>query len=307
IISAGPIVVEDNLEGVWRPQNYSNKFFGPTRLRKALSLSLNLVSVRLLRSIGIVPAIEHLEKFGFRPEDLPQHLSLSLGATEVTPLEVASSFAVLANSGYRVTPYFIKTITDSENNPIALPELACVECEPGLAKEVAGEGANPAQIGLQQAKPAISPENAFLMQNMLQSVMTDGTGRKASSLNRSDLAGKTGTTNNFRDAWFSGFIPDITTTVFVGFDVPRFLGNRESGAAAALPIWINYMRRVIQDYPEKAYPRPETIITRFINKDTGRITSQDDPDGYQEYFVRGTEPTNLPNADDSSDVSEKLF
>lgn len=307
IISAGPIVVEDNLEGVWRPQNYSNKFFGPTRLRKALSLSLNLVSVRLLRSIGIVPAIEHLEKFGFRPEDLPQHLSLSLGATEVTPLEVASSFAVLANSGYRVTPYFIKTITDSENNPIALPELACVECEPGLAKEVAGEGANLAQIGLQQAKPAISPENAFLMQNMLQSVMTDGTGRKASSLNRSDLAGKTGTTNNFRDAWFSGFIPDITTTVFVGFDVPRFLGNRESGAAAALPIWINYMRRVIQDYPEKAYPRPETIITRFINKDTGRITSQDDPDGYQEYFVRGTEPTNLPNADDSSDVSEKLF
>ncbi len=307
IISAGPIVVEDKLEGVWRPQNYSNRFFGPTRLRKALSLSLNLVSVRLLRSIGIVPAIEHLAKFGFSPEDLPQHLSLSLGATEVTPLEVASSFAVLANGGYRVTPYLIETITDSENNPVVLPELDCIECDLDVSDAIVKEDVNPTQIGSEPAKQALSPENAFLMQSMLQSVIKEGTGRKALSLNRSDFAGKTGTTNNFRDAWFSGFIPDITTTVFVGFDIPQFLGNRESGAVAALPIWINYMKRVIQDYPEKAYPRPETIITRFINKDTGRITSQDDPEGYQEYFVRGTEPTNLPNASDSSDVSENLF
>ncbi len=312
IISAGPIVVEDKLEGIWRPRNYSNKFFGPTRLRKALSLSLNLVSVRLLRSIGIVPAIEHLEKFGFSPEDLPQHLSLSLGATEATPLEIASSFAVFANSGYRVTPYLIETITDSQNNPVILPELNCIECGSDVPhaiaeEEISEEDVNPAQIGPEQARQVISPENVFLMQSMLQGVVKDGTGRKALSLNRSDFAGKTGTTNNFRDAWFSGFIPDITTTVFVGFDIPKFLGNRESGAVAALPIWINYMRRVIQDYPEKAYPRPETIITRFINKDTGRITRHDDPDGYQEYFVRGTEPTNLPNADDPSDVSENLF
>ncbi|MYB34363.1 MAG: PBP1A family penicillin-binding protein, partial [Gammaproteobacteria bacterium] len=264
IISAGPIVVEDKFEGIWRPQNYSNKFFGPTRLRKALSLSLNLVSVRLLRSVGIDPAVEHLAKFGFRPEDLPHNLSLSLGATEVTPLEVASSFAVLANSGYRVTPYLIETITDSENNPVTLPELDCVECEPNAVQaadveEPPGEQVNPAKIGPGQAIQAISPENVFLMQSMLQSVITDGTGRKALSLDRSDFAGKTGTTNNFRDAWFSGFIPDITTTVFVGFDIPRFLGNRESGAVAALPIWINYRRRVVQDYPEKPYPRPATI------------------------------------------------
>ncbi|MCY4050313.1 MAG: PBP1A family penicillin-binding protein [Gammaproteobacteria bacterium] len=307
IVSAGPIVVEDELEGVWRPQNYSNKFFGPTRLRKALSSSLNLVSVRLLRSIGIVPAIEHLSKFGFKPEELPHHLSLSLGATEVTPLEVVSSFAVLANSGYRVTPYLIETITDSANNPISLPDSNCLGCEQDEAQENPEEDKNPTQIGPQPAKQVLSPENVFLMQSMLQSVITDGTGRKALSLNRSDLAGKTGTTNNFRDAWFSGFIPDVTTTVFVGFDIPEFLGSRESGATAALPIWIHYMKKIIEDYPEEIYQRPETIISRFINKDTGRITNLDDPDGYQEYFVRGTEPTNLPNAGDPLDVSENLF
>ena len=307
IISAGPIVVEDRLEGVWRPQNYSNKFYGPTRLRKALSLSLNLVSVRLLRSIGIDPAIDHLAKFGFSPLDLPHHLSLSLGATEVTPLEVVSRFAVFANGGYQIAPYLIESIADSENNPIALPEQDCLECTPNQLNGPEAGKIDPTQVGPQPVKQALSPENAFLMQSMLHSVIQEGTGRKALTLNRSDLAGKTGTTNNFKDAWFSGFIPDVTTTVFVGFDQPKFLGNRESGAVAALPIWINYMQRIIQDYPEKSYPKPETIVTRFINKETGRVTKPDDPDGYQEYYVSGTEPKNLPSDVDASDISQSLF
>ena len=249
LISAGPIVVEDNLEGIWRPQNYSNKFFGPTRLRKALSLSLNLVSVRLLRAIGIDPAVEHLSKFGFRPESLPHHLSLALGATEITPLEIAGSFAVLANGGNLATPYLIERVADSANNIVSLSELGCPGCEEDPSAESAPAEFNPVQIGPRPARQTVSPENAFLMQSMLQSVIREGTGRKALSLNRSDLAGKTGTTNNFNDAWFSGFIPDVTTTVYVGFDQPDFLGNRESGAAAALPIWIDYMKRVIEDYP----------------------------------------------------------
>lgn len=307
LISAGPIVIEDNLEGIWRPQNYSNKFFGPTRLRKALSLSLNLVSVRLLRAIGIDPAVEHLAKFGFRPEALPHHLSLALGATEITPLELAGSFAVLANGGNRVTPYLIESVADSANNAVSLSELGCPGCEENPTAESSPTEFSPVQIGPRPATQTISPENAFLMQSMLQSVIREGTGRKALSLNRSDLAGKTGTTNNFNDAWFSGFIPDVTTTVYVGFDQPDFLGNRESGAAAALPIWIGYMKRVIEDYPEKAYPIPENITTRFISKETARITVPDDPDGYEEYYIVGTEPQNLPAAGESSEISESLF
>lgn len=307
IVSAGPIVVEDRLEGVWRPQNYSNKFFGPTRLRKALSLSLNLVSVRLLRSIGIEPTIEHLAKFGFKPEDLPHHLSLSLGATEATPLAIASSFAVFANRGYRISPYFIKSIADSQNQAIDLSEIACPECAPDMADELTFSEGMPLQVGPRPSEQVLSPENGFLMQSMLQSVVQEGTARKALSLNRSDLAGKTGTTNNFKDAWFSGFIPDVTTTVFVGFDQPEFLGSRESGATAALPIWIDYMKRILEDYPEKAYERPESIITRFINKETGKVAPAADPEGYQEYYIKGTEPQNLPSEGNASNISEDLF
>ena len=286
LVSATPIIVEDDLEGIWRPQNYSKKFFGPTRLRKALSLSLNLVSVRLLRAMGLDTTIEHLAKFGFDPEKMPRSFSLALGSTSVTPLSLASSFAVFANGGFRVTPNLIEKIEDAEGNPVSLPDLACEDCPAETGES------NPAEVELpaQDSERVISPQNIFLTRSIMKQVIATGTGRRAQSLNRSDLAGKTGTTNNFLDAWFSGFSPDVITTVFVGFDEPSHLGRRESGASAALPIWIDFMSRVLPDYPEKPEVIPENITTRFINKETAKTTSPDDPEGFLEYYLVGTEP-----------------
>ena len=286
LVSATPIIVEDDLEGIWRPQNYSKKFFGPTRLRKALSLSLNLVSVRLLRAMGLDTTIEHLAKFGFDPEKMPRSFSLALGSTSVTPLSLASSFAVFANGGFRVTPYLIEKIEDAEGNPVSLPDPVCEDCPAETGES------NPAEVELpaQDSERVISPQNIFLTRSIMKQVIATGTGRRAQSLNRSDLAGKTGTTNNFLDAWFSGFSPDVITTVFVGFDEPSHLGRRESGASAALPIWIDFMSRVLPDYPEKPEVIPENITTRFINKETAKTTSPDDPEGFLEYYLVGTEP-----------------
>ncbi len=314
LVSAAPIVIEDDLEGIWRPQNYSKKFFGPTRLRRAISLSLNLVSVRLLRAIGIDNTVDHFEKFGFDPERLPRNLSLALGSTTVTPLNLASSFAVFSSGGKRVTPYLIEKISDAEGNEVELPPVCETNCEelpeqggignldenqltPELEEdaeniELAAENLDEAMVSEHESDQMISPQNAFLMQSLLKQVVLSGTGRRALALNRFDLAGKTGTTNNFRDAWFSGFNPDVTTTVYVGFDEPSHLGKRESGATAALPIWVDFMGRVLQDYQEQPQSVPENITTRFINKESGKVTSPNDPDGYSEYYLVGTEPNN---------------
>ena len=333
LVSATPIVIEDDLEGIWRPQNYSKKFFGPTRLRKALSLSINLVSVRLLRALGIDTTIEHLARFGFNPQDLPESLSLALGSIAVTPLDLASHFSVFANGGNRISPYLIEKIEDRKGNRLALPPLACVDCagpdgeknalfpapqEGTTAQDPAdretGETAGEAVISQSGENQGISPQNAFLMTSLLQQVIQSGTGRRALQLGRSDLAGKTGTTNDFRDAWFSGFNPEVTTTVFVGFDEPAHLGRRESGATAALPIWVDYMGQILQDFPEQTPVIPENITTRFINRETGRVTSPEDPEGYLEYYLAGTEPNNPVGAADPSSgsgstesVSESLF
>ena len=337
LVSAAPIVIENELEGIWRPQNYSKKFFGPTRLRRALSLSLNLVSVRLLRSIGLDTTIAHLGKFGFDPEHLPRNLSLALGSTTITPLELASSFAVVANGGTFTAPYLIEKIEDPEGNPVELPESPCKDCDldqgdqgedstflsedetvPTSADQQNLQGSDEVVLSISETDKAlpsgISPQNAFLTQSIMRQVIRSGTGQRALALNRSDLAGKTGTTNDFRDAWFSGFSPDVVTTVFVGFDEPSHLGTRESGASAALPIWVDFMGRVLQDFPEKTQSIPNNITTRFINKNSGLVTSLDDPDGYTEYYLVGSEPNNLvdnssveKNSDDEESVTESLF
>ena len=318
LVSAAPIVVDDSLEGVWRPQNYSKKFFGPTPLRKALSLSLNLVSVRLVRAMGIDNTIDHLVQFGFAREKLPKSLSLALGSISVTPLELVSRFAGLANGGKRITPYLIESIEDADGKPIELPALSCDNCNNqqingddadialaigGLSQQIAEQASGESVTDVADSNRAISPQNAFLMQSLLKQVILSGTGRRALELNRKDLAGKTGTTNNFRDAWFSGFSPDVVSTVFVGFDEPEHLGRRESGASAALPIWVDFMRHVLQDFPEKPVLIPENITTRFVNKNNGKITSADDPEGYSEYFMIGTEPGNLTETMGSKDAS----
>lgn len=336
LVSAAPIVVADDLEGVWRPQNYSGQFFGPTRLREALSRSLNLVAVRLLRAIGIDAAVAHLAKFGFDPATLPRSYSLALGSFSVTPLDLAAGFAVFANGGRRVQPYLIERIVDNRGDAVDL--AGCADCwvkqrdavvdaadavvTAAAAADAAGgpaataavadvadvESADanadataaavaataPAAPPAAPAERVISEQNAFLVTNMMREVIRSGTGRRALALERGDLAGKTGTTNDFRDAWFSGFNADLVTTVFVGFDEPAHLGRRESGATAALPIWVDYMRQVLPDFPARAPVVPDGIVTRWVSKVSGRPTAGDDPDGYLEYYMAGSEPAAGP-------------
>ena len=319
LVSGAPIVVEDDLEGVWRPENYSKKFFGPTRLRRALSLSLNLVSVRLLRAVGIDNAIAHLGKFGFATDKLPRSLSLSLGSTTITPLELAAGYTVFANGGKKPNINFIKHIEDADGNVIDLETIVSDADESSTSTSPEPEE----EPALAPSDPqVISSQNAFLTTSIMKQVILSGTGKRALALNRGDLAGKTGTTNNFRDAWFSGFNPDVVTTVFIGFDEPAHLGRRESGASAALPIWVDYMGTVLKDYPERKESAPENIITRFINKETGLLTANNDSQGYSEYFLAGTEPNNVvspviaiddnntsdtTNTGSTETVSESLF
>ena len=313
LVSAGPIVVNDDLEGVWRPQNYSKKFFGPTRLRDALSRSLNLVSVRLVRALGIEKTIEHLVKFGFDPDRLPRSLSLALGSVTVAPVDLAAAFAVFANGGKRIKPYLIEGIVDGDGNEVVLSPEECEYCrvrdasedvsedEPvaegdaeddAFGDEAGDEAVAETTVEEDEKDRVISEQNAFLVSDLLHQVILTGTGRRALALNRDDLSGKTGTTNNFRDAWFSGFNRDVVTTVFVGFDEPSHLGRRESGATAALPIWVDYMGAVLKDFPERPLFPPDNITTRFINKHSGKLTLAGDPDGYFEYYIAGTEPDN---------------
>lgn len=285
-VSGAPIVVESGEEGVWRPENYSKKFFGPTRLRKALTLSLNLVSVRLLRAIGIDYTIEFLRGFGFEASTLPTNLSLALGSASVTPLQVVSAYATLSNGGMKTRPYLIKGITDRDGNYISKIESSCDLCS--VLDEDTRPFSNLSELEL--ATPSMSPEGVFLITDMMKSVITSGTGRKALVLGRKDLSGKTGTTNNYRDAWFSGFNPDVATSVWVGYDQPSYLGRRESGAGAALPIWVNHMREVLKDFPEVATVVPPGVTAAFISKEDAELTNAKDPDGFREYFKLGTQP-----------------
>ena len=298
LVSGAPIVVEDaSQDTIWRPQNYSRKFFGPTRLRKALSLSLNLVSVRILRAIGIESALGHLAKFGFDPETLPHGLSLALGSGTITPINVVRAYAVFANGGYRIEPYFIKWVENQYGDIVeqAAPMVVCRACG-----EDSKTNATPISTASHpDAKQVLDSANHFLITDMLHQVVRSGTARRAQQLGRKDLAGKTGTTNDFRDAWFSGFNQDIVTTVWVGFDDSSTLGRREAGSKAALPIWIDYMKVALSGARERPLQPPDNVVVRFVDKDSGEAVTDGHPNGYQEYFVASNAPgessmVNLP-------------
>ena len=284
-VSGGPIVVENEAtDALWRPENYSGKFFGPTRLRKALMLSLNLVSVRLVRSMGVQVVRDHIARFGFDPASLPNGLSLALGSATVPPMTIARAYSVLANGGFLIKPYYINWVEDPDGNIIeqAKPARACGYCS---SPTFENQPDHPLQ-----ARRVIPPENRFLVTSMMRDVVRHGTGRRAMKLGRNDLAGKTGTTNDFRDAWFSGFDDNIETTVWVGFDDSRTLGKGEAGSRAALPIWINYMGTALKGVPESDLLQPDNVVAVKISPDTGKAIPDDEAGGMTEYFKVGTTP-----------------
>ena len=318
LISGAPIVIEDvSLEDEWRPEDYSHKFFGPTRLRKALALSLNLVAVRLLRAITPEYAAEYMGRFGFDPAKLPKNLSLTLGTADATPLQMAEAFAVFANGGYRIQGHLIQRIEDAKHNIIeqANPVVVCPNCpapkgndpqgrgsvteggmpevaDPRGLEVVAGEPASemtdPSKPVPRYAEQVITPQNSFLMNSILRDTVSYGTAQAANVLNRKDLAGKTGTTNDHRDAWFNGFNSDIVAISWVGFDQNQSLGKGETGGRAALPMWIDYMRVVLEDVPEKPLLPPPGVVAVHINRETGKPAAPSDPDTMIEYFIEGT-------------------
>lgn len=223
----------------WEPKNYDGKFDGVMSLRDALARSKNMVSIRLLQSISPTYAQDYIGRFGFDSSRHPPYLTMALGAGSVTPWEMATAYAIFANGGYRVEPYVVKEIHDSTGRLIAR-----------FDPPVAGES----------APRVIDPRNAWLMDSMLQDVVRRGTATRARSLKRNDLAGKTGTTNDYLDAWFCGYNPNLVAISWVGFSQPKNLGRGETGGAAALPIWVNYMRTALQGAPETSREQPRGLI-----------------------------------------------
>lgn len=263
---------------LWRPQNEDKKFHGPTRVREGLARSVNLVSIRLLEAVGLSYAMDYLSHFGFDTKKLPRNLTLALGSGSVTPLELVTGYCVFANGGYRVSPYVIDHIEDAQGKVIyqAQPKVACTEC--------VENGTPPPANSSKYAPQAISPEIAFLMTSAMQDVIRHGTGYAAMSLGRHDLAGKTGTTNDQVDAWFTGFNSDIVATVWLGYDQPDSL--YEYGSKAALPMWIQFMKTVLAGKPEHTMAQPSGIVTANIDPETGLVSAN----GITEYFKQDNLP-----------------
>jgi penicillin-binding protein 1A len=341
LVNDAPIVFDDpELERTWKPQNFSEKFFGPTRLREAMVNSRNLVSIRLLRNLGVNTAREYISAFGFELAELPANLSMALGSANLQPLSLARGYAAFANGGHLVEPYFIDSITNASGEVIyqANPAIACDECEQDMVEirqestepkadkprfrplNIEAEGSLVTTLQVEESGNAgfsertrlapriISEQNAYLVRSMMMDVIERGTGTRAKELGRSDLAGKTGTTNDQRDAWFSGYNDRLVTTVWVGFDDHEPLGRYEVGGRAALPIWVDFMRVALEGTEDRAPAMPEGLATARINPETGLLAALENPDAIVELFevgrlprmeagMEGTDPDGAPEED----------
>ncbi|MCU7836365.1 MAG: penicillin-binding protein 1A [gamma proteobacterium symbiont of Taylorina sp.] len=297
LINDAPVVFKDSyLEGFWRPDNYSGKFFGPTRLRKGLIKSRNLVSIRILRDIGINYAIDHAKLFGFNSSELPKNLSLALGSATLTPMQIARGYAILANGGHDISPWFIERIENPQHEVIFMQKYKTV-CSANYSEQSCPEDEE------LRAPRVVAEDNVFLMTSIMRDVINYGTGRKALKLGRKDLAGKTGTTNDQLDAWFSGFNAQVMATAWVGFDTPRSLGRLEFGGTAALPMWMKFMEVALKDVPEQELRVPENIVTVKIDSDTGLLANSNSQKTQFEYFIEGTEPVRSGITTDANEAS----
>lgn len=309
IINDAPIVIENTGTGVaWRPENDDGKFVGPMRLRQALYRSRNLVSIRLLRSIGMQTALDSLARFGFNPKEFPRDLTLALGTHALTPLQMATAFASFANGGFKVDPYLVTRIEDDKGRIVyeANPKRVCKECESrqvSYALDGSELPATPSMDNSARAPRIMDARIAYLMDSLLRDVVDKGTARLAKQLGRKDLGGKTGTTNGPRDTWFTGYNPSITASVWVGFDQNTLLGKREFGSSAALPIWIDFMRTALEGVPDQLPRQPEGIVTVRINPETGKPAMPGDPDAIFEVFL-GEDTTRTSAA--GNEVTEQV-
>ena len=260
----------------WEPRNFESKYDGPIRMREALAKSKNMVSVRILRAITVQYAQDYISRFGFDPSMHPPYMTMALGAGSVTPMQMAVGYTAFANGGFRVSPYFIQRIEDEKGNIL--------------------EQAQPSQVA-KNAVQIIDPRNAYLMTTMMQDVVERGTATRAKQLNRTDLAGKTGTTNDHVDAWFCGYQTGLVAVAWIGFDNPKSLGEHETGGRAALPIWVNYMGKVLQNVPMSPPISPQGVITARVNPATGFRVSHG---GIMEHFLQEQLPPEAGHEDDDS-------
>ena len=292
LILDAPFIIDDpSMEEAWRPENSSGDFAGPMRLREALVKSRNLVSIRLLQAIGMSPAMQYAERFGFERSTLPRNLTLALGTNSATPLQVAAGYAMFANGGLRIQPWFIERIEDPKGQVVFQAAPRRASCATGDAAEGADEGAGCRLPDDQRAPRAISAANAWLMTDMMREVITRGTGRRALALGRNDLAGKTGTTNEARDTWFNGYNRSLVASVWVGFDQSQPLGEGEEGSRTAVPIWVDFMRGALAGTPQRGWPMPDGLVQARISWSTGELASVDDPTGIFETFLADRMPT----------------
>jgi penicillin-binding protein 1A len=336
IVNDAPLVIEDaTLEASWRPQNNTREFRGPMRLREALVRSRNLVSIRVMHALGPAYATSFIERFGFPDNSLPRNLSLALGTAQVSPLEMASAYAVFANGGFRVEPYYLQRVIGPEGDIVfeAEPRVACTECTRPEAGELATTNLLDIPVHAQQsdesrwgglayldekrlAPAAISPQNSYVMTDMMQDVIRRGTAVRAQQLKRTDLAGKTGTTNDRRDAWFCGFNSSLVAAAWVGFDQEKSLGPGEEGSRTALPMWMYFMAEALKGVVEQRRAPPPGLVSMRISADTGFAARPGEPNAIFETFIAGhlppeapgdgTIPTDLDSSEEE-DNTESLF
>lgn len=303
LINDAPVVF-DQTEGAtdWRPQNSGGDFLGPTRLRTALYRSRNLVSVRLARELGLDRILQIAERAGLPSDSLPRNLSLSLGTASLTPLQMAETYAIYANGGYRIGNYLIDRIESAtgevlyQTKPVTVCRTDCAG-RPVSMDPIVDNRLRPAtstlidlDLGGSIAPRVLDARIHFLMDDMLRDVIQVGTGKRANSLGRKDIAGKTGTTNDQIDAWFNGYHASVVASVWVGFDQPKTLGRSEYGGRAALPIWIEFMETALAGQPERRLTPPPGIISARINADTGVLAGSNDGDAIREYFLADNPP-----------------
>jgi penicillin-binding protein 1A len=304
IVNDAPLTIEDRLlETTWKPENYTNQFYGPVSLRYALMRSLNAATVRVILDAGVLNTVRHLRRFGFDEMALPANASLALGSGGVSPLDLATGYAVFANGGFRVRPYFIDRVHDAAGEPlyVSRPAIACADCDEPNRLSAAEQLAAIRDVSdlyprLRQAPRAVTPQNAFLVADMMKDVVgARGTGARARrDVGRDDIAGKTGTTNDNRDAWFAGFHPSVVGVAWVGFNLNRSLGRNEQGGVTAIPIWAPFMQEALEGVPRRWIDEPPGIVEVRVNPKNGLVASGCNREAVFEKFRIGQVPEREP-------------